>query len=112
VQARGGGAANEQGHFHAALLHLLRPRTPFIERGRDETGEADDIHVCFTARRECVSSGTITPRSTMSKLLQASTTAHDVLADVVHVAFHRWPSRILPGRLALLAALVGQQEGL
>lgn len=47
VGARGGGSADEEGLPDAALLEFLGVVDHLIERGRDESAEADDVGLVF-----------------------------------------------------------------
>ena len=83
----GGGAADEERLGEAALLHLGGVGDHLVERGRDETGEADDVGApCFGFFEDGVA---IDHDSKVFNfvVVTGEDDGNDVFADVVHVSF-------------------------
>ena len=88
VHARGGGAADEQRDGEARALHLFRHMRHFIERGRDEAGEADEVHLFILCGLDNLRGRHHHAEIDDLIVVAREHHAHDVLADVVHVALH------------------------
>ncbi|KAG5728913.1 hypothetical protein E4T56_gene8936, partial [Termitomyces sp. T112] len=86
VNLRGGHPADEQRDRHPRALHFLGPGHHFVERRRDQAGQADDIDLFLLRRLDDPA-----PRHHHAQVdhliaVALQDHAHDVLADVVNVA--------------------------
>ena len=81
--------ADQQRHVEAGAFHLARHEAHFVERRRDEAGEAD--HVDLLADRRLDDLGGRHHHAEIDDLVivAGEHDADDVLADVVDVALHR-----------------------
>ena len=89
VRAAGGRAADQQRAGHLGPLHLARDGDHFIERGRDQPRQADEVGLMLLGRREDV--GPRRHDAQVDDLIAVALQhdADDVLADVVDVALDR-----------------------
>ena len=84
-----GGPANHKRKCEPLTLHFLRNMDHFIKRRGDQTGEADDIAIFLHGCRENFFTGNHDAHVDDLVVIAGQDNAHDVLADVVHIAFHR-----------------------
>ena len=84
-----GGTADDQRDIKALALHLLRDMNHLVERGRDEAGEADDVAIFLARRGENFLARDHDAKVDNLVVVTSENDAHDVLADVVHVALDR-----------------------
>ena len=89
VRAACGGAADNQRDIKALALHLLGDVNHLVERRRDEAGEADDVAIFLAGRGENFLAGDHDAKVDNLVVVTSENDAHDVLADVVHVALDR-----------------------
>ena len=89
VLLRRRGAPDEERQVDPAPLHLLRDRHHLVQRGRDETGEADDVAVLLDGDVQDPVGRRHHPEVDHLVAVAPEHDADDVLADVVHVALDR-----------------------
>ena len=94
------GAANEQGHVEAFALKLGGDEAHFIQRRRDEAGQADDVDLLLARNVENLGGGSHHAEVYHFVIVALEHDADDVLADVVNVALHSRHQH-LAGLLAL-----------
>jgi hypothetical protein len=83
------GAADEERLLHAAALHLGGDVDHLVERGRDEAGQADDVHLVLLRCIEDLIAGHHDAEVDDLVVVAAEHHPDDVLADVVDVALDR-----------------------
>ena len=92
VGAAGGGAADQQGNFqHAEVfvaLHFLGDIRHFFQRRRDQAGQADDVRIFHLGAREDFRARHHHAHVDHFEVIALQDDGDDVLADVMHVAFH------------------------
>ena len=88
VAPAGGRPADEERQRHPAARHLLRHEDHLVERRRDEAAQADQIGALVRRRPEYLVAGHHHAEVDHLVVVAAEHHAHDVLADVVHVALH------------------------
>ena len=89
MQGRGGRAADHDRGFQAAAFEFGNGARHFVERGRDESAEADEIGV-FTLGGVCDLVGGDHDAEVVDRAVVAlEHDRHDVLADVMDIALHR-----------------------
>ena len=109
VHARGRGAADQQRNREAFALHFLRDMRHFIERRRDQAGQADDIHLFLFRGFEDFRRRHHDAEVDDLVVVAGQHHAHDVLADVVHVALDRRHENLALGAAA--SGLLRLDEG-
>jgi len=87
VRGAGGGSADEQRDGEAGARELLGGVDHLIERRRDQTGEADDVHLLLAGDLENLVARHHDAEVDDFVIITGEDDADDVLADVVHVAF-------------------------
>ena len=107
----GGGPADQERYAEALALHLRRHQDHLLQRGRDEAGEADDVHALVAGLLEDGRGGDHDPQVDDLIVVALEDDADDVLADVVDVALDRGHEH-LAGGLMHAAGLLRLQEGL
>ena len=90
VHAAGGGAADHQRHLALAeirvALHFRGNVGHFLEAGRDQAGQADDIGLLFLGLLQDLRAGHHHAHVHDFEVIALKHHRHDVLADVVHIA--------------------------
>jgi hypothetical protein len=99
------------GRLNALALHLRRHVRHLLQRGRDEPGEADDVHALVAGLLEDGRGGDHDPQIDDLIVVALEDDADDVLADVMNVALDRG-HEYLAGGLMHAAGLLRLQEGL
>jgi hypothetical protein len=110
VLAAGGRAPDEQGHGHAATLHLLGDVGHLVERRGDQAREADEVDLLGGGGVEDLFARGHDPEVDHLVAVAGEHHADDVLADVVHVALHRRQQHLARGRRSLLLRLHERQQ--
>ena len=116
VHAAGGGAADEQGHIKALALHLARHETHFIQGRRDEARKADHIDLFALRRLQNLGGGNHHAKVDDLVIVAGEHHAHDVLADVMHIALHGGHENLACGGApraasSLLRLHIGHEHG-
>ena len=94
------------GYVEPKPLHLLRDMRHFVERRRDEAGQADEARALALGCLENFLAGNHDSEIDDFEVIALQDHADDVLADVVHVAFHGGHHHLAVGaRAARFAAL-------
>ncbi len=88
VHAAGGGAADQQRQVEAFALHLGRDMAHLVERGRDQSGEPDDVGLLGPGGLQDLGRRHHDAEIDHLVVVALEHDADDVLADVVHVALH------------------------
>ena len=83
------GAADQQRDREALAGHFLRHMHHFVERRRDEPGEADDVYLLLLGSSQYLVTGNHDPQVDHIVVVARQYHPDDVLADVVHIALHR-----------------------
>ena len=87
MSARSRGTADQEGNLETQPLHFFRHMAHFLERGRDQAGEADDIGVLL----DCSVKNPLTRHhhTQINHLVVITLHDHadDIFANVVHIAF-------------------------
>jgi hypothetical protein len=83
------GPTNEQGNREASTRHFARDEHHLVERGRDQTAQADEVGLLVDGRLQDAVHGDHDPQIHDRVVVAAENDAHDVLPDIVHVALHR-----------------------
>ncbi len=86
VHAARGGAADQKRQVEAFALHLGRDVAHLVERWRDQTRQADDIHLPLARGVEDLLGGDHDAQIEHLVIVALEHDADDVLADVVNVA--------------------------
>ena len=86
MDLRRGGAADQQRHGHVGALHFGGDRHHLVQRGGDETAEADHVGVIFVGGLEDVLPGHHHPHVDDVEAIALKHDPDDILADVVDVA--------------------------
>ena len=89
VHAAGGGAADQQRDVEALALHLGGQQAHLAEARRDEPRDPDQVRLLLTRRVENLRRRHHDAEVDHLEVVAAEHDAHDVLADVVHVALDR-----------------------
>ena len=84
-----GGATNHQRHSKALTLHLFAQCHHLIERGGNQTGEANNIHILFTGGGENFFRRDHHAQIDNLIVIALQHYANDILADIVDIAFYR-----------------------
>ena len=79
---------DQQGLRHAAALHLARHVNHLVKAGRDQARKADDIHLFLHRRVENLVSWHHHAKVDDIITVTGEHHTNDVLADIVHIAFH------------------------
>jgi hypothetical protein len=87
VHARRRRAADEQRQVHARLAHLLGDKHHLVQRRRDEARQAHHVHAVLLGGGDDLVARHHDANVDDLVVVAAQHDAHDVLADVVHVAF-------------------------
>ena len=85
----GGRSADQQRQLEAGPFHFAADVDHFVEAGRDQAGEADDIDVFLAGRFENRFARHHHAEVDHLEIVAAEHDADDVFADVVDVAFDR-----------------------
>ena len=86
VDARRGGTANEQRDFEALPLHFLGHTHHFVEARRNQSAQADDVHVFEFGRFQDFRRRHHHAHVNDLVVVAAQHHAHNVFANVVHIA--------------------------
>ena len=97
VLLAGGSAADQQGYGKALALHFPGHVHHFVQGRRDQTAEPDDIDFLFAGASEDLFGRHHDPQILDLVVVAAQNHGHDVLADVVDVAFDRGQEEFAPG---------------
>ena len=89
VRARGGGAADHQRHLQALALHLAGDVAHFLQRRRDQAGQADQIGILFAGAVQDHLRRHHHAQIDHLEIVAGQHHANDIFADVVHIALHR-----------------------
>jgi len=110
---RGGRAADQQRHLHLRPLHLFGNGDHFIQRRRNQPGQADDIRLIFVGGLQYVRPGDHHPEIDDLEPVALQHDADDILADIVHIALDRGHDDLaLTLRLLVLFRLdIGEEMG-
>ena len=111
VHAAGGGAADQQRDGESLALHFLGHVDHFVERGRDEPAQADHVGVRVPRGLQNLLARNHDAQVDNLVVVTAQHHAHDVLADVVHVALHRGHHDAAFGASFAARFLFGFHEG-
>ena len=116
VDAAGGGAADHQRQIHAQALHFTGHVNHFIQRRRDQTGQADDIHLLCLGRFQNLLAGYHHAHIDHVVAVTLQYHADDILADIVYIAFYRGHQDLAVGlvlgaKLLLFLFHEGEQVG-
>src|SRR2546427_9897681 len=82
-------AADQERHRETFTGHLPRHVHHLVQRRRDQTAEADDIHMALAGGFEDLFTRHHHAQVDHLVVVATQDDAHDVLADVVHVPLHR-----------------------
>ena len=82
-------ASNEEREVESFALHLGRDVHHFVERGGDQTGQADHVHPVGAGLGEDLFAGDHDPEVDHLVAVAGQDDANDVFADVVDIAFDR-----------------------
>src|SRR5882724_6357719 len=104
----GGGAADQQRHVHAPAFELTGEKTHFIERGRDQAGEADDIGILGLGGLDDFRGRHHHAEIDHLEIVTLQHDADDVLADVVDVALDGGEHDLAGGAAAVANDAVGE----
>ncbi|EPY19858.1 5-methyltetrahydrofolate--homocysteine methyltransferase [Strigomonas culicis] len=104
------GAADHERDGEPLLLHLLRDVHHLVQRGRDEAGEADHVHLVLARGGEDLLAGHHHANVDDLVAVAAEHDADNVLANVVHVALDGGHEDLL--RLGLAAGALLQRRAL
>ncbi len=86
VRLARGGTADEQRQFQALAFHLARHVCHFVERRRDESAQADDVHVLLASGLQNFLARHHHAEVNHLVVVAAEHDADNILADVMHVA--------------------------
>ena len=116
MHAAGGGPADEQGHVKTLAFHLARHETHLVKRGCDEAGKADHIDLFALRRLQNLGGGNHHPKVDDFVIIAGEHHAHDVLADIVHIALHGRHEDLACGRATraasgLFSLHIGHEHG-
>ena len=89
VHQRSRGAAHEQRQAHALSLHRFRHAAHLVQRWRYQSAQADNVHLLANSRLDNLLRRHHHPEVYHLETIAGQYDMHDVLADVMHIAFHR-----------------------
>ena len=84
-----GGTADQQGRLQTATFHLARNLHHFVQRWCDQAAQSDHVHVPFRSGVQDLFRRHHHAQIDHFPTIASEDHAHDVLADVVHITFHR-----------------------
>ncbi len=87
VDARSRGPADEQRHGHSTPFHFLSDTHHLVERRRDQSRQADNVHVMFLGGGQDFVGGYHHAKVDNFIAVAAQYHAHDIFTNVVHIAF-------------------------
>mmetsp|Transcript_68863 Transcript_68863/g.161923 ORF Transcript_68863/g.161923 Transcript_68863/m.161923 type:complete len:438 (-) Transcript_68863:1840-3153(-) len=89
VPLGGRGTTNHEGHLQASSFHLLRHVHHLIQRRSNQPRKSDDVHLLLNCFVEDVVARHHHSHVDHLEIVAPQHDTHDVLADVMHVSFHR-----------------------
>ena len=108
--------ADQQRNIHARAFHFRRDMDHFIQRRGDQAGQADDIHILSLGDLKDFRSRHHHAQINDVVIVAGQHDAHDILADVMHIAFDRGHQHLArrfaprPAIQALFLFHIGQQH--
>jgi len=107
MDAAGGGAADHQRHVHALAFQLARKEAHFIQRRRDQAGQADDVGALGLGGLDDPGGRHHDAEIDHLEIVTLQHDADDVLADVVDVALDGGEHDLAGGVAAVADNAVG-----